>query len=112
MAKYYEIRDYSHRPGYVEYVSEMTTSVDDAWTTCRTLDPIEAKKYISEPTPPKKFTKRSEAVPYLDALKAARLQEWRDSGYLYKLHGYAKPAWKIYAVDEQRDTNPGPELES
>jgi hypothetical protein len=113
MAKYYEVRDYSHRPGWVEYISESTTSLEDAWTTYLPLDPIERKKFDeNNPTLPKRFSKRSEAIPYLDALKSARLADWRETGYYYKARGYNKPAWKIYAVDEQRNTHTGPELAS
>ena len=72
--KLYEIRDYSHEPGWVSYMNEDTTSVVDAWTTSISLD---AKEFEEPPTAPKQFTKRTEA------------------------NGRQKPQWKIYPVTVQ-----------
>jgi len=93
--KLYEIRDYSHEPGWVSYVNEDTTSVVDAWTTSI---PLGVKEFKEPPTAPKQFTKRTEAKEYLDALKSARLQEWNENGWYYKANGRQKPQWKIYPV--------------
>ena len=97
--KVYEIRDYAYEPGWVHYVTESTTSVEDAWTTAFALDPAEQQKFINKPTPPKKFKTKADAKPYLDALKAARLKDWKEYGYLERNRGRFRPAWKIYATE-------------
>ena len=94
----YEIRDYAHEPGWVHYVTETTASIADAWTTALPLDAEDALKF-GIATPPKKFKTKSEAKPYLDALKAARLENWAKDGYLDKARGCCRPAWKIYAAE-------------
>lgn len=94
----YEIRDYAYEPGWVHYVTETTTSIADAWTTALPLDSEEIQKF-STATPPKKFETKSEAKPYLDALKATRLENWAKDGYLDKARGCCRPAWKIYAAE-------------
>jgi hypothetical protein len=97
-SRLYEIRDYAHEPGWVHYVSEDTTSVDDAWTTALPVDPKEAVKFEDAPKA-KQFGKKTEAKVFLDALKAARLQNWQKDGWYYKTKGYQKPAWKIYTLE-------------
>ena len=96
--KLYEIRDYSHQPGWVEYVTNDSESLDDCWTTAKPLDKKEVEKYKEPFTPPKQFTKKIDAKAYLDALKSARLQEWDKNGWYYKANGRQKPQWKIYPV--------------
>ena len=93
----YEIRDYAYEPGWVHYVTETTTSIADSWTTALPLDSENIKKFGTA-TPPKGFKTKSEAEPYLDALKAARLENWAKDGYLDKARGRCRPAWKIYAA--------------
>lgn len=92
----YEIRDYSYQPGWVEYVSEMTTSIEDAWTTSIPLDPEELSKFDYF-TPPKQFKTKAEARPYLDALKAARKAYWIENKWYEIGKGRCKPTFKIYA---------------
>jgi hypothetical protein len=99
--KLYEIRDYSYEPGWVSYVSDDTASIVDCWTTSIPLNVKELEKYQEPATPPKQFTKRTEAKEYLDALKSARLQEWNKNGWYYKANGRQKPQWKIYPVKAQ-----------
>jgi len=96
--KLYEIRDYSHEPGWVSYVNEDTNSLDDCWTTSIPLDKNEFEKYNQPPTPPKQFARKIDAKMYLDALKSARLQEWNKNGWYYRANGRQKPSWKIYPV--------------
>jgi hypothetical protein len=96
--KLYEIRDYSHEPGWVSYVSEDTISLQDCWTTTVPVDKKELEKCVELPTAPKQFTKKIEAKEYLDALKSARLQDWNKNGWYYKANGRQKPQWKIYPV--------------
>jgi len=91
----YEIRDYSYQPGWVEYVSAMTTSIEDAWTSSVPLDPEEFSKYDLI-TPPKLFKTKAEARPYLDALKAARQAYWIENKWYEIGKGRCKPAFKIY----------------
>ena len=93
--KLYEIRDYSHEPGWVSYVNEDTTSVQDAWTT---TVPIDKREFEESPTSPKQFSKKVDAKEYLDALKSSRLNEWNKNGWYYRAHGRQKPQWKIYPV--------------
>jgi hypothetical protein len=99
-SRLYEIRDYAHEPGWVHYVSEDTTSVDDAWTTALPIDPEEAVKFKDAPKA-KQFEKKTEAKLFLDTLKSARLQSWQKEGWYYKANGYQKPAWKIYTLEAQ-----------
>ena len=94
----YEIRDYAYEPGWVHYVTETTTSIADSWTTALPLDSEDIQKF-STATPPKKFETKSEAKPYLDALKAARLKNWTKDGYLDQARGRCRPAWKIYVAE-------------
>jgi len=94
----YEIRDYSHRPGWVEYVSDMTTSIADAYTTAVPLDKKEKSRFSSA-TPPKQFKTKSEAKPYLDALKAARNAHWQENKWHEVNKGRFKPQFKIYISD-------------
>jgi len=91
----YEIRDYNYQPGWVEYVSAMTTSIEDAWTSSVPLDPEEFSKYDLI-TPPKLFKTKAEAKPYLDALKAARKAHWTENKWYEIGRGRCKPAFKIY----------------
>jgi hypothetical protein len=96
----YEIRDYAYEPGWVHYVSEDTTSVDDAWTTALPIDSEEAVKFEDAPKA-KQFKKKAEAKLFLDTLKSARLQNWQKDGWCYKANGYQKPTWKIYTLEAQ-----------
>jgi hypothetical protein len=91
----YEIRDYNHQSGWVEYVSDLTTSIEDSWTTSVPLNPEELSKYESF-TPPKQFKTKAEAKPYLDALKAARKARWIENKWHEIGRGKRKPAFKIY----------------
>ena len=97
--KLYEIRDYAHEPGWVEYVTDDSISLDDCWTTKKPLDRKEVERYKEPFTSPKQFTKKIDAKVYLDALKSARLQEWDQNGWYYKANGRKKPQWKIYSVE-------------
>jgi len=94
----YEIRDYSHQPGWVEYVSDMTTSLADSYTTDVPLDESERKRYSSA-TPPKQFKTRTEAKPYLDVLKAAKNKYWQENKWYEMNRGRFKPQFKIYISD-------------
>jgi hypothetical protein len=96
MNKTYEIRDYSHQPGWIHYVSEATESVDEGWTAAVPI----GKKLKA--TPPKRFSSKSEAQPYLDAIKALRAYDWAENSHFYKSRGFMKPSWKIYEVENTR----------
>jgi hypothetical protein len=96
--KLYEIRDYAHKPGWVHYVSEDTTSVDVVWTTALPIDPEQAVKFADAPKA-KQFIKKTEAKLLLDTLKSASLQNWQKDGWYYKANGYQKPTWKIYIIE-------------
>ncbi len=100
MTRHYEIRDYSHNPGWVEFITDYSTSIEDAYTSSLPIDPVEREKF-KEPSQPKKFAKRSEAVLYLDVLRAYRSQDWENNQHSYRTHGRQKPAWKIYPVDSE-----------
>ena len=97
--KAYEIRDYAYEPKWVHYVTELTTSTEDAWTTGFPLDPREQQRFINKPNSPKKFKTKADAKPYLDALKAARLKDWNECSHWERIRGRFRPAWKIYAVE-------------
>jgi hypothetical protein len=101
----YEIRDYKSQPGWVEYVSEMTTSIEDAWTTPIPLDPEELSKYDFL-TPPKQFKTKAEAKPYLDAVQAARKADWIENKWYEIGRGRCKPEFKIYKSDFSFATQP------
>lgn len=89
----YKVCDYAHRPGFVSYINEDSTSAQDGWTTT-----VELNYTGDNATPIKIFQTKAEAKEYLDAVRSGHLSDWDKNSWYYKTQGYRKPQWKIYSV--------------
>lgn len=90
MKKAFVIKDYSHRPGQVEYVN-----IHPGSTTIMEI----GYKGEETPTPIKLFETKEQATMILDEIKSLRTLDWENNQWAYKAAGYKKPQWKIYTVE-------------
>lgn len=91
--KKYKICDYNHSPDMYYYINEDTKTPQDGWVTAV---PIHGK-LKGKPTPVKYFSTKAEAKEYLDIIRKHRINDWDKNEAYYKINGYKKPQWKIYA---------------
>lgn len=96
--KYYQVANYANGFEYVNESSDIS-DVEKIWTTAIPWNFKPHEDY--QPTPPFKFTKRSDAVRIKDAIHSCRKQLFKEDRKYYKMYNDERsPQWKVYTIEE------------
>lgn len=96
-AKKYVIKDLYSDRDISYFVSDSTTSLEDIWKSGHFKD---KNRKPNEDFKPKVFYDLKEAKRYLKEVKRLSNQEWKENGWINKIHGKSKSQWDIYEYIE------------
>lgn len=90
--KKYVIVERNRKWNSFDFVNDSTKGLDEIWETHCPYKLSEDEKYRLKPLI---FDIRTEAVKYKNKLQSDYNREWSENSYIYKMHGYSKPKWKV-----------------
>lgn len=95
--KYYQVANYANSFEYVNENSDIS-DVEKVWTTDV---PWHYKPQSDDetPTPPYRFTKRSDAVRIKDALQSCRKEIFTENRRYNMFSKDRPPQWKVYTIE-------------